>query len=245
LAEAIKKSYNQHYFNSETGNYSDGSQMANAFPLFLGIVPEIERQKVLENLVNDIEVNHQNHLTTGVLGTKYMPEVLAQMGHADVAWNIINQKTYPSWNSMMEKYTTMCEFWTLKQSKNHVMMGSIDAWFFKYIAGIQFVENNPAFTSFVIKPNLLKGLSYAKAGTETIRGKIAVDWQKQPGKFVLNVEVPFNTTALVYIPGKQEGKLYEGKKPVEKAEGVKPLKYVDGSHLLRVCSGKYTFTEKE
>ena len=190
-------------------------------------------------------VTHQNHLTTGVLGTKYMPEVLAQMGRTDVVWDIINQKTYPSWNSMMEKYTTMCEFWTLKQSKNHVMMGSIDAWFYKYIAGIQMEENNQGFASFVIKPNLVKELSYAKAGTETMRGKIEVDWQKQPGKFILNVEVPFNTSALVYIPGDQEDKLYESRKPVEKSEGLKYLKYVDGAHLLRVCSGKYSFTEIE
>ena len=242
LAEEIQKAYNQHYFNVETGNYNDGSQMANAFPLFLGIVPGNERQKVLENLVEDIVVTHQNHLTTGVLGTKYMPEVLAQMGRANVAWDIINQKTYPSWNSMMEKYTTVCEFWTLKQSKNHVMMGSIDAWFYKYITGIQLEENNPAFTSFIIKPNLLKGLNYAKAHTQTIRGKIAVDWQKQPDKFVLNVEVPFNTSALVYIPGNQEDKLFENKKPVEKEKGVKVLKYVDGAHLLRVNSGRYSFT---
>src|SRR5690606_5379762 len=137
LANNIRAAYNKKYFNQETGNYNDGSQMANAFPLYLGIVPEEAKGMVLENLINDIEIKNENHLTTGVLGTKYMPEALAQFGRADVAWNIINQRTYPGWNSMMEKYTTVCEFWTLKQSKNHVMMGSIDAWFYKYIAGIQ------------------------------------------------------------------------------------------------------------
>ena len=241
LAEEIKSAYNNKYFNAETGNYNDGSQMANAFPLFLGIVPEAEKHRVLENLVNDIVVNNNNHLTTGVLGTKYMPEALAQLGRADVAWNIVNQKTYPSWNIMMEKYTTVCEFWTLKQSKNHVMMGSIDAWFYKYIAGIQLDENNPAFSSFIIKPHLLDGLNYAEGKTETIRGTIASKWKIESGKFKFEVEIPFNTSAKVFIPTNENVELFEGSTPVKEAEGVEYIGYSEGMHGLKVSSGKYKF----
>jgi alpha-L-rhamnosidase len=241
LADDIRTAYNQKYFNPETGNYNDGSQMANAFPLFLGIVPDESKNKVLENLVYDIDVKQQNHLTTGVLGTKYMPEALAQMGRADVAWNIINQKTYPSWNSMMEKYTTVCEFWTLKQSKNHVMMGSIDAWFYKYIAGIQLDETKPAFSSFIIKPNLLNGLTYAEGSTETIRGTVSSKWKSEPGKFMLEVEVPFNTTAKVFIPGKKEDKILEDGNELKDAKGVEYVEYKEGRHFLKVNSGKYKF----
>ncbi len=97
-----------------------------------------------------------------------MPEALAQLGRADVAWEIINQKTAPSWADMMSRYTTVCEFWTLKQSKNHVMMGSIDAWFYRYIAGIQLDEKNPAYASFIIKPQLVDSLNSAKSSIETI-----------------------------------------------------------------------------
>ncbi len=245
LAGEIKKAYNKNYLHPETGDYGDGSQMANAFPLFLGIVPENMKQKVLGNLVHDIVVDNKNHLTTGVLGTKYMPEALAQMGRADVAWDIITQKTYPSWNSMMEKYTTVCEFWTLKQSKNHVMMGSIDAWFYKYIAGIQPDEGSLAFSSFSIKPNLLDGLAYARASTETMRGRIAVDWEKQPDAFSLKVEVPFNTSATVYIPGAKNDRLYENGKTLGKVGGLEYVKYENGAHILKVGPGSYSFTEEK
>jgi alpha-L-rhamnosidase len=241
LAEEIRSAYNKKYFNTETGNYNDGSQMANAFPLFLGIVPEAEKLRVLENLVNDIVVNNDNHLTTGVLGTKYMPEALAQLGRADVAWNIINQKTYPSWNSMMEKYTTVCEFWTLKQSKNHVMMGSIDAWFYKYVAGIQPDETKPAFSEFIIKPHVLNGLTYAEGKTETIRGTVSSKWKVESGKFVLEVEVPFNNWAKVFVPANENAELFEGDKPVKEAEGVEYIGYSEGMHSLKVSSGKYKF----
>ncbi len=244
LAEEIKSAYNQKYFNPVTGNYNDGSQMANAFPLFLGLVPKEYKAKVLENLVKDIVVTNDTHLTTGVLGTKYMPEVLAQLGRPDVVWDLINQKTYPSWNSMMEKYTTVCEFWTLKQSKNHVMMGSIDAWFYKYIAGIRLNEEAPAYKSFIIQPNLLKDLDHASASTETIRGKVSSSWKRENGNFRLKVEVPFNTTADVFVPTAENATIFEGNQPAEKVERIQSLGFENGFHRFRVGSGRYNFIVK-
>jgi alpha-L-rhamnosidase len=173
-----------------------------------------------------------------------MPEALAQFGRADVAWNIINQKTYPSWNSMMEKYTTVCEFWTLKQSKNHVMMGSIDAWFYKYIAGIRLSDEAPAFKSFAIQPNMLRGLGYASANTETIRGKVSSTWKTENGSISLNIEIPFNTTADVFIPASAFAKIYEGNQLAEKVEGIQSLGFAKGFHHFRVGSGRYNFNSK-
>jgi alpha-L-rhamnosidase len=242
LANDIRVAYNRKFFNHDTGNYTDGSQMANAFPLFLGIVPEDKKNKVLENLINDIEIKNENHLTTGVLGTKYMPEALAMYGRTNIAWNIINQKTYPGWNSMMEKYTTVCEFWTLKQSKNHVMMGSIDAWFYKYVAGIQIDEENPAFSSFIIRPNLLKGLNHAEAKTETIRGTISSSWRIETGELILNVGIPYNTSAFLFIPVDENKTIFESRNLLNDNEGIEYLGYSNGAHQLKVQSGNYMFS---
>jgi len=242
LSDLIKAKYNKTYLNIETGNYNDGSQMANSFPLYLGIVPDEMKQKVLDNLVKDIVVSNNLHLTTGVLGTKYMPEVLARQGRADVAWGIINQRNAPSWNDMMSKYSTMCEFWTLKQSKNHIMMGSIDAWFYKYIAGIQLDEDKPAFASFIVKPLLLNNLEFGNAQIETIRGKISSEWKRHQGLFTLKLEVPFNTTAMVFIPGGEKSDLKESGLPLKKVEGVEYLGFKEGYHQVKVYSGRYVFT---
>ncbi len=242
LTTAIAEKYNATFLDKNTANYEDGSQMANAFPLFLGIVPGNIQQRVLDNLVKDIVTNNDSHLTTGVLGTKYMPEALAQLGRADVAWKIINQKTAPSWNDMMRLYTTVCEFWTLKQSKNHVMMGSIDAWFYKYIGGIQPDENNPAFASFIVKPTLLDSLNSATSKIETLRGMISSEWKKQPGQFTLKVQVPFNTLATIYIPGKEGGLLTESGFPIKKLKVANYQGFHAGYHVVRVSSGNYVFT---
>ena len=241
LAERIGDKYNKTYLNTNTANYNDGSQMANSFPLYLDIVPENLKGRVLDNLVNDIVVKNNTHLTTGVLGTKYMPEALAKLGRGDVAWGIINQKSPPSWNDMMTKYTTMCEFWTLKQSKNHVMMGSIDAWFYKYISGIQLDENGLAFASFIIRPLMPDSLGSAKGRIETVRGTISSEWKKKNGLTTVNVQIPFNTSAMIYIPGKGGEMVMEGGVPAGKADGVEALGFREGAHVFRVHSGSYSF----
>jgi alpha-L-rhamnosidase len=242
LASAVRTKYNSAFLDTVAANYNDGSQMANSFPLYLGMVPVNFKSRVLDNLVNDIVVSHKNHLTTGVLGTKYMPEALAMEGRADIAWKIINQKTSPCWNDMMARYTTMCEFWTLKQSKNHVMMGSIDAWFYKYIAGIQPDASHPAFNSFRVKPVILDSLFSAKATIETIRGIISSEWIREADRFSLTVEIPFNTTAEVCLPGNPNEEVKESGQPLEKSAGVEYIGYIEKYHKMKVTSGKYFFT---
>jgi alpha-L-rhamnosidase len=242
LAAAISEKYNSTFLDTLTLNYDDGSQMANSFPLYLGIVPEKFRSGIIDNLVNDITVRHNNHLTTGVLGTKYMPEALAGEGFAGIAWKIINQKSSPSWNDMMKRYTTMCEFWTLKQSKNHVMMGSIDAWFYKYLAGIQPDPNYPAFSSFKVKPFIPDSLNFVKAKVETIRGTISSQWKIENGMFTLDVEVPFNTSAVIYVPGNSYEEVKESGKPLSESEGAEYIGHDGGYHKMKVGSGKYLFT---
>jgi len=242
LAAAIKRAYNAKYFDAARGDYNDGSQMANAFPLYLGIVAEDRRGAVLGNIVDDIEAVHGTHLTTGVLGTKYLIDVLSMAGRSDVAWALATQTTYPSWAEMMKRFNTMCEFWTLKQSHNHVMMGSIDAWFYKTLAGIQLVEGKPAYEHIVVRPFAAEGLDYARASVETIRGTVASSWTKSGGAFELSVAVPFGCSATVYVPGEEEEIVKESGVAVARAEGVRCLGYRDGCHVYEIVSGKYVFS---
>ena len=241
LLEGIKERFNHAYLHTLTYNYNDGSQMANAFPLYLGIVPDTLRKKVFQNLITDIAVKNEMHLTTGVLGTKYLPEVLAQMGRADIAFALINQKSYPSWSAMMDKYNTMCEFWTLKQSKNHVMMGSIDAWFYKYIAGIKMDENDISFKTFVIKPLVVNCLGSAQGKIETIRGTITSEWEKQGGHLILKTDVPFNTSATINIPAHENSTLKVNGRSVGQDLNLNYQGYSDGFYKVKVPSGKYEF----
>lgn len=241
LAASIKVAYNENYFDPETNNYNDGSQMANAFPLYLGLVNEEDKEAVLNNLIHDIEVLNNTHLTTGVLGTKYLMDALSIYNKSDVAWSLATQTTYPSWAEMMKRFNTMCEFWTLKQSHNHVMMGSIDAWFYKYLAGIQLIEEQPAFKQFIIKPHMAEGLDHAQASTNTFRGMVSSAWEKSEDGLALKVEVPFNCSALVYIPTGEDTGITESGKPLAELDEIKSIKYEDGYKIVQIPSGKYQF----
>lgn len=199
-AKEIREAYNNKYFNKEKMEYHKGSQMANAFPLYLGIIPEKYKKGVLKNLVEDILYTNKGHLTTGVLGSKYMIDALCQEGRADVAYLLATQTGYPSWSDMVEKHTTMCEFWTLKQSHNHVMTGSIDAFFYKTLAGININENYPGCERIMIKPFIPDSLSYVKASVVTIKGKVEVSWENDTSELNLKIKIPANMLADVYLP---------------------------------------------
>ena len=122
------------------------------------------------------------------------------------------------------------------------MMGSIDAWFYKYIAGIQMDEKYPAFASFIVKPFLPDSLRHGKAQIETMRGRISSEWESDPNLFTLKVDVPFNTMATVFIPCSENGEVKEGGLPVKQAEGIDYIGFNKGCHQLKVHSGKYHFT---
>lgn len=243
-AASIKKAYNKHFFNPETKDYNDGSQMANAFPLYLGLVPEEYEYDVLKNLVHDIEVMNNGHLTTGVLGSKYMIDALVKFGRADVAYSLATQTGYPSWSDMVEKYTTMCEFWTLKQSHNHVMTGSIDAFFYNTLAGIKLNDNYPGCERITIKPFIPDSLSYAKAQIETILGKVSVYWNKEDEGIIFKIEIPANMSADVILPNYEASIITEGGISTDKSEGIKFISSDDVSTHYFVGSGKYEFLVK-
>lgn len=241
LAAEIRQAYNRAFFNSVTKNYNDGSQMANGFPLYLGLVEPESVQEVLQNLVMDIVDENDTHLTTGVLGTKYMIDALSIHGRSDVAWALVTQTTYPSWAEMMKCFNTMCEFWTLKQSHNHVMMGSIDAWFYKVLTGIKIDEEHPGFKHITVKPFLAAGLHEARASTNTFRGEVASHWSRDEGGHNLTVKIPFNTTATVYIPGKEEDHLLVNGQEMETRSGVDYVTHDGENHIFEVSSGTWEF----
>ncbi len=240
-AVTIKKAYNNKFFNPVKNEYHKGSQMANAFPLYLGLVPEENKKQVLKNLVDDIINKNKGHLTTGVLGSKYMIDALTQEGRADVAYMLATQTGYPSWSDMVEKYTTMSEFWTLKQSHNHVMTGSIDAFFYKTLAGFNLDENYPGCERIIIKPFIPESLPYVKASISTIRGNVSVHWKNSNSELSLKIVIPANMTGDIYIPVNKKG----GDSISEKLRSMdKNIKFINATdkytHYL-VNSGSYEF----
>ncbi|MDT8302035.1 MAG: alpha-L-rhamnosidase C-terminal domain-containing protein, partial [Sedimentisphaerales bacterium] len=78
----------------------------------------------------------------------------------------------------------------------------------------------------------------------SINGKIVSDWKIRGGKFTLNITIPANTTATVYVPAGDIGSVTEGGKPAAKAGNVSLLRMEDDSAVFVVGSGNYRFESK-
>jgi len=234
LAGQIKTAFNRKFFDAKQKQYEQGTQFSNAFPLFLGLVDEADQTAVLANILGDLE-RRQGRFNVGVLGAKYLLDALTEAGRADVAFQLATQTGYPSWSHLLEGgRTTLSEFWNLKGSHNHVMLGSVDGWFYRVLAGIQPDEARPGFEHIVIKPYVPAPLKFVRARTQTVRGRVAVEWRKQSDGLRLNVTIPANCTATVYVPAT----------PASRVETQPPLTAVrkeNGTVQFEIGSGEYEF----
>jgi alpha-L-rhamnosidase len=152
---------------------------------------------------------------------------------------------FPSWAySLRNGRTTITEKWTDGGSQNHIVLGAaIDPWFYNVLAGIKSDEGFPGFKKFTIKPYIPDhGLDWVNASVHTIHGTISSSWQKKPGGLILEVKVPANTTATVYLPASPGAVITEGGKPLSRAKGIRILATEDDEAVFEVGSGSYSFS---
>lgn len=193
----LAKEYNQVFYNPSQKRYDIGVQSSWVLPLWLGVVPNDDYSTVVSLLLADIEDN-DNHLTTGILGTKYLMLILSDVGRDDVALEILLQTTYPGWLFMITQTyevsaTTLWELWDSPvgnpgmDSRAHHMFGSVGYWFYRNLAGIQQPEGSTGFAKITFVPPCARVLLYGalssfQASVNTIQGPVASSWVSQGGQ---------------------------------------------------------------
>ena len=249
LASEIAVAYNREYWNEQTGGYASNNQASNAFALYMGLVAEENIPRVAANLADNVE-KYNYHLTTGNLCTKYLLEMLTEHGYAETAYKIAAQTTYPGWGFMLSKgATTLWERWEYAtgdamNSHNHPMMGSVGSWFYKYVLGINPDFQYPGFGQFTIKPFIFSDLTFAEGELNTVKGLIKTAWRKQGNTLTMNVTIPANTTARVYLPAKTIKDVTESGRSISRINEINLLGKEDGYVILKVGSGNYLFSVK-
>lgn len=247
LADQIKSAFNKKFLEPGTGRYDIASQACQGFALYHGLAPAEEQPRVLDVLLRDI-AGHGQHLTTGIFGTKYMLDALTTAGRADVACDIVNQRTFPGWGHMLERgATTLWEHWEFSDntfSHNHPMFGSVSEWFYKALAGIQPAPDAVGFDKILIKPQPVGNLRWVRARHETVRGRIVSEWTNVGGEFKLRVRIPANASALVSVPSKDASRVTESGRPAVNAPSVKFIRMEGSSALFAVGSGEYEFVAR-
>jgi alpha-L-rhamnosidase len=199
IAEAYRKQYIQ-----PDGAVTGNTQSAYVVTLYSGIAPEALRANMTDRLVKDIEA-HNNHLTTGFLGTPFLMFVLDDNHRSDVAFKLLLQDTYPSWGYMVAKgATTWWERWNgdtgdpSMNSYNHYAFGSVMAWVFRRAAGIDTDPTGPGYHHLTIQPQFNPALPTLHTEYDSPYGLVTTDWNQTTHRF--NVTLPPNTTATITLP---------------------------------------------
>jgi alpha-L-rhamnosidase len=252
LLAKIKKAYMGEYV-TQNGLISSDTQTAYVLALEFDMLPENLRAQAAQRLVTNIG-RYGNHLSTGFLGTPYLCHVLSRFGHADVAYKLLLQDTYPSWLYPVKMgATTIWERWdgirpdgTLEtptmNSYNHYAYGAIGDWMYRVVAGIDTKEEAPGYKQITIKPTIGGNLDNVAADYETNYGKVSSHWKLDGGYLLLDVEIPANTTATIYIPGNSSSTILEGGKTIATLPGIKVGEAADGYVAVNVGSGVYHFS---
>jgi alpha-L-rhamnosidase len=240
VCEKIRSAF-QNEFVKADGQIGSGSQTSYVLALQMMLVPESLKPLAMNNLIKDIEA-HDWHLTTGFLGTPHLLFVLSDNGRADVAYRLLLNETYPSWGYMLSKgATTWWERWDgdsgdpSMNSFNHYALGSVVAWVYRYVAGIDTAADAPGFRRIVIHPRMNERVTHASGEYDSVYGRIATEWTAPAGgPFTLKVRIPANTMADVYLPAFGEGKVTEDGKPVTSQREK-------NEYVIQIGSGSYAF----
>jgi alpha-L-rhamnosidase len=254
LLDRIKKAFINEYMTAN-GRLVSGTQTAYVLALNFNMLPEDLRDQAAKRLADNVAF-YGNHLTTGFLGTPYLCHVLSRFGYTDLAYTLLLQKTYPSWlYPVTMGATTIWERWDGQKpdstfqtpgmnSFNHYAYGAIGDWMYRVMAGLDTYEDGVGYKHSMIKPHIGGGFTHVAASLETYYGMLSCAWQVKGSDLTMDIEIPANTTATVFVPADDEADILEGGKMLSLVKDIQVTGKETGYVVLKVGSGKYYFTRK-
>jgi alpha-L-rhamnosidase len=251
LFQRIRATFNRR-FVEEDGQIAGDTQGGYALALSFDLLPEERRLKAAELLVENIR-RYQNHLSTGIQTTHRAMLELTRNHHTDVSWQLLTNRTFPSWRYMIDNgATTIWERWdgyvkgrgfqdSGMNSFNHWAFGAVGEWMWRHIAGFNPDDTSPGWKHFTIAPRPGGRVTWANAEYRSIRGPIRSEWKIRADRFALRVTVPPGTTAMVCVPTTDPKRVTESGGEATKAKGVKSVGRETEAALYEVDSGDYSF----
>ncbi len=240
LADQIRRAFNKAFFHPESGRIADGSQTAISCALYQGLVKDENRERVLAALVKSLDGDL--NFDTGILGTKYLFNVLTENEMQALAYGRINSTAYPGWGHWLTQgATTLWESWDGGGSRIHIMFGDVSAWFFKTLAGVRPDDKYPGFKHFIVKPFFAPDLEWVEADHESPYGRITSAWRRQDGRITLQLRVPVNSSASVHLPAGNDDIRVVDQNGAEIVD-LPAFRSADGYRVVEVGSGTYFFS---
>jgi alpha-L-rhamnosidase len=250
LSVRVAEAFNDRYVSAD-GRIDGDTQTGYVLALGMDLLPDDLRPAAAQQLVDKVE-ERDGHLSTGFLGTPDLLPVLAGSGHLDVAYQLLLNRTYPSWGYQIDLgATTMWERWDSIRSDgsfqdagmnsfNHYAYGAVGDWMYRTIGGIEAGE--PGYRHTVIRPRPGGDLDHARVEYDSAYGTISSGWRYDDGRLVQEVTIPANVTADVHVPAQRSADVTEGGVPAADVDGVSFVEMTDEAAVYRIGSGTYIFS---
>ena len=207
-----KRAIQAAYYNAFDNNFVMSVQGANAFAVDLGLGDAYAKTQgsnhcseetcvaeggTYKNLVTYYE--KLGHFDTGIFATDVVTRLLFENGNAELAARLLIQngdQGYEHWRK--NGATTFHEYWDSNRSRshNHPMFGAPVAYLFEHLLGIRQKDGTAGYESLVIEPKATALFGRMAGSIETVRGKIAVAYEKQGEKTAFTVEIPAGVQAV-------------------------------------------------
>ena len=195
------------------------------------------------------------HLTTGFVGTPYLCHVLSRFGYTDLAYELLNQESYPvlavpgeegrdddlgalgrhqAGRQLPGRGDELVQPLLLRRDRRldvprgrgHRHRCRADAAGYKHV---------------LIQPQPGGGLTHVRAALHSPYGEIVSAWQLTDADFRLQVTVPPNTRATVRIPARTLDQVTESGKALAGAAGIVSAKVEGGAAVIELGAGQYDF----
>jgi alpha-L-rhamnosidase len=255
LFESIKAAFDKEFVTPE-GVVRGDTQAGYALALGFDLLPAKIQPNAMAHFSVDITEKHDGHLTTGFQTTGLAMDELARRGkgYVELASRLARDKSFPSWGYMIDQGATT--IWERRDgyvngrgfqdpsmnSFNHYAFGSVGDYMMRWIGGIQPDESAPGYAHFLVRPRGGIQIQHARVEYDSIRGKIASAWRLDGEKLHLDVTIPANTSASVYLPTQEyESVKVDGRPVADAGPDVLLIDLKDGEALLDVRAGTYAF----
>lgn len=204
--ECVFREYNLQFLDDQTGRYANGSQAAQAMSLITGLVPPEYEEKAVKELKDDI-VKRGYAITAGDVGHPFLIAALMKYGMSDILNRMTNITDKPGYGYQVAcGATALTEEWdgpmpgNIHGSQNHLMLGSIEEWFYGSLGGMELIRDGLPFDKIRIVPYPAEGVDWVNAWTMHPYGKIGVKWKKEGKKMNVQCQIPPGVTAYLGMP---------------------------------------------
>jgi alpha-L-rhamnosidase len=232
------------FFKPGENSYVNGGQAYLAIALAAAVPPKQLDAAVMKRLEDQIVVNDKGRLNAGQLGLTFLFMTLHERGRDDLVLRMMNIREYPGWGNMLARGATT--WWEDFEGHSGQLCFSYlhpPFWLMQAAAGLNLDPDAFGFNRFVVKPGVTNdpSLTWAKCSYESEHGTIKTGWRRDKTRLELDVTVPPNTTATVYVPAGGKASVSEARNAIGPSGAVRWLRDEEGFVVFETQPGRYQF----